>query len=65
MKIKQIRILVSRTVNIGDFNSLKIEGECTVELKDGESTFEARQVAMDEIKIQLNEAFQKFKPKKK
>jgi hypothetical protein len=63
MKIKQVRVAASRTVNLGNFNSLKIEGECTVEVEDGESTMKARAAALDEVKIQLGEAYKKFRPK--
>jgi len=72
MKIKQIRINASRTINLGNYESLKIEGECTVEIDEtdyllGEDDFlpAARQKALDEVAVQLNNAYDKFKPKTK
>jgi len=67
MKIKQVRISASRTINLGDFNSLKIEGECVVQMpSEGVySSSDARQLAIKEVKEQLKEAYTAFKPAKK
>lgn len=73
MRIKEITIGASRTVNLGNYNSLKVEGRCTVELPvtfdmeeqsvQEEMLAKARSTAVSEVKVQMEEAFEQFKPK--
>ena len=69
MRIKEITIGASRTINLGDYNSIRVEGSCTIELNPGEdeSPFieNARSLAIEEVKCQLKEAYEKVKPPKK
>ena len=63
-RIKEVTIGASRTLNLGNYNSIKIEGSATVEV-DGNNVGHARETAINEVKIQLEEAYEKFKPAKK
>lgn len=62
MRIKEITMTGSRTINLGNYNSIKIEGSCTIELAEGESTVDARALALIEIKNQMNEMHNSLKP---
>ena len=63
MKISQITISASRTVNLGNYNSLKVEGAATVTLDEHDLIDIARDAAIKEVKEQMEEAFKEFKPK--
>ena len=65
MKITQLRVDVGRTINLGNYNSLKIEQGVTVDLEDGDTIEDARAAAFDEIKHGLMEQNAKFNPKSK
>jgi len=65
MKITQLSVTVGRTINLGNYNSLKIEQGVTVDLEDGDSIEDARAAAFDEIKHGLMEQNAKFNPKSK
>ena len=64
IRISQIRVCASRTINTGNYNSLKIEGECTVDIDAEDQGLEslARSMAVEEVKKQLELAFKEFKP---
>ena len=63
MKISQITICVSRTINLGNYESLKVEGTCVVDLEEDDLIDMARSKAIDEVKEQMSEAFKECKPK--
>lgn len=69
MKIKEITIGGSRTINLGNYNSIKVEGSCTVELgndeQDNVSLEDARIMAIEEVKVQLVESYKRLKPPEK
>lgn len=69
MKITEITIGASRTINLGNYNNMKVQGSCTVTLNDNEATEEhleeAREMALIEVKKQLNDAYSEIKPKSK
>lgn len=65
MKIKELTVVVGRTINLGNYNSLKIEQGVTVSLEDGDDIEDARAAAFDEIKHGLVEQNKKFNPKSK
>ena len=69
MKIKEITVGASRTINLGNYNSIKVEGRCTVELADGEDESPfielAREKATNEVRELLKEAYTELKPPKK
>lgn len=63
MRIKEITVGASRTINLGNFNSIKVE------LSEGEDQSPhidaAREWALNEVKQQLKEAYVKIKPPSK
>ena len=64
VRITQITIGASRTINLGNYNSLKVEGSVTVEIdaEDGGLESLARAMAIAEVKKQLEEAYSEFQP---
>ena len=69
MRIKEITLTGSRTINLGNFNSIKVEGSCTVSIDENEQDEffidTARSLAMQEVKKQMNELYNKLKPSEK
>ena len=69
MRIKEITIGASRTINLGNYNSIKVEGSCTIEIADGEDASPfievAREKAIEEVRQQLKEAYKELSPPKK
>ena len=71
MKFKELTVSASRTINLGNFNSLKVEGSATVVVDQNPLTDSARAAAcaaaraaaIKEVKEQLEEAYKEFKPK--
>lgn len=67
MRIKEITVSASRTINLGNYESLRVEGSCTMELQPHEAEAEfvdaARKQAIEEIKTQMNQAYNAVKPK--
>ena len=70
MKVVQIYMNASRTINLGNYESVKVEGACTIHFDelDGlvgeeESLLAARVKAISEIKKQMEDAFVAIKPK--
>lgn len=65
MRIKEITVGASRTINLGNYESLKVEGSCTVELSEHDkgNVETARKIALEEVKTQMNEAYKATKPK--
>lgn len=55
MKIKQIRAVVSRTVNMGNYESLRIEAEQVAELDPGEDPKKAFQKLFERTKKEVKE----------
>jgi len=64
IRITQITVGASRTINLGNYNSLKIDGSCTVDIDAEDRGLEslARSTAVEEVKKQLELAFKEFKP---
>lgn len=65
MRISKISIASSRTINLGNYESLQVRGECTVELDENDLIDVARDRAISEVKEQMQEAFAATKPKGK
>lgn len=65
MRIKEITVGASRTINMGNYESIRVEGSCTIELDDDDSVIgPAREAAIAECKLQMNEAYKAIKPAK-
>lgn len=65
MRIKGITVGASRTVNLGNYESVKVEGLCTVEIENGDDIALARAAAIDEVKTQMSQIFATVQPAKK
>lgn len=69
MYIKEITVGGSRTINLGNYNSIKVEGSCTVHLDESEQDElfiqSAREMATLEVKTQLINAYKSIQPKEK
>lgn len=62
--IKQITVSVGRTVNLGNFESLRIEGSATVEIEPGQALEDAEREALDEARKLLVAAYNQNRPKR-
>lgn len=63
MRIKEISVTVSRTFNLGNYNSLRVEASAVCELLDGETAEEGRVMLLDDIRKSLREQYAEFGPK--
>ncbi len=57
MLITELRVQVSKTINLGNFNSIKIEGGLTAALGEGESLDAAKTAVQRELKLLLDETY--------
>ncbi len=55
MKTKQIRAAVSRTVNMGNFESLRIEADVTIDLDPKDDPQDAFVQAFEDVKNQVRQ----------
>lgn len=65
MKITEISAPVSRTFNLGNFNSLRVEATATACVDDVGEIEEARAACLAEVRETLRRAYEEFKPKEK
>lgn len=63
-KIKEITISSSRTINLGNYESMQVQGSCTIEIDDSSQLELARDKAIQEVRKQMNEVYIATKPKK-
>ena len=49
MKIKDLTIRVAKTINLGNFNSIRVEAECTAALAAGDDLKSATFCLNDEL----------------
>ena len=63
-KIKEITVGASRTINLGNYESMQVQGSCTIEFDDPSQVNLARDQALQEVKTQMNEAYKSIRPKK-
>ncbi|MBI2240269.1 MAG: hypothetical protein HYU59_05630 [Magnetospirillum gryphiswaldense] len=61
MRITSITVGLARTINLGNFESARLEGAATVEIAEGDDVDIARESAMNELEIQLRSLYAKFK----
>ena len=66
MKLTQLSMNVSRTFNLGNYESLKVEAGAVIEFEDGEAGHAqgARDRMLAEIREALSQEHVAFKPKK-
>ena len=64
MKITEITIGVSRTFNLGDYNSLRVEASASASVEDSVDMDSARATLLAEVRETLRRAYVEFKPKK-
>lgn len=64
MKLTEISISVSRTFNLGNFESLRVEASAAASIDD-EDMAGARALLLDECRLSLRAAYEAFKPKSK
>lgn len=65
MRISKISIAAPRTINLGNYESLQVRGECTIEIDENDLIEIARSRAIEDVKDQMQEAFAATKPKGK
>ncbi len=66
MKLSQVSMTVSRTINLGDYNSLRLEAGAVIEFESGEEPDPkaARERMLEEVRTSLREQYVAFKQKK-
>lgn len=57
MKPTLIRIAVSKTVNLGNFNSIRVECDLTAAVEEGETLSSAKADLQEEVRTALAESF--------
>jgi hypothetical protein len=65
MKITEIGISVSRTFNLGNFESLRVEATATASVEDVREIEVAKVMLLGEIRETLRSTYEDFRPKKK
>ena len=65
MKITEITIGVSRTFNLGDYNSLRVEASASASVEDSVDMDSARATLLAEVRETLRRTYLEFKPAKK
>ena len=65
MTITEIRIGIARTVNLGNFESLRIEGSVTASVPEGDDIAMVKQSLQAELRTLLEETYRaQYKAKK-
>ena len=64
MKIKEIGISVSRTFNLGNFESLRVEASAGASVEEGIEIEGARVALLAEVRETLRRTYLEFRPKK-
>lgn len=65
MRIREISVTVSRTFNLGNYESLRLEAGATGELQDGDDIGAGRAALLEEARESLRAQHAAFKPKEK
>ena len=63
MTLKEMQIGVSRTFNLGNFESLRIEAGMTATIAEGDDLDEVRLLILDEIRKSLSAAYKANLPR--
>lgn len=56
MKIKQIRVAIGRTVNLGNFESLRIDIDMSADMEDNENPHACTEQLRHAVKLELGKA---------
>lgn len=64
MRVKECTFGVARTINLGNYESLRLEHSVTVELSDGETVAEVRDAAFEQMRETINAEYLAFQKKK-
>lgn len=65
MKIREVSVTVSRTFNLGNYESLRLEGGAVADLQEGDDVVAARAQLLTEVRESLRQQYGEFKPKEK
>lgn len=57
MKIAQFSVTTSRTINLGNFESLRVEATVTVNINDGDEMVAARSEAQTQLRTLLEDTY--------
>ncbi len=55
MRISSISLSLGRTVNLGDYNSMRVETGATMDIDEGDDLSAAKAALHDEVKAMLEE----------
>ncbi len=64
MKVKECTFGVARTINLGNYESLRLEHSVTIELQDSETVHQVRDAAFEQMKDTINAEYLAFQKKK-
>lgn len=64
MKIDSITIGISRTFNLGNYESLRVEASASASVDEDDDIEAARAECLCEVRSSLRSAYEEFKPKK-
>jgi hypothetical protein len=57
MNVREIRLSVGRTINLGDFNSLRLDAGLTVAVSEGDDLHAIRQEMHQDLEHMIEEAW--------
>lgn len=63
-RITEIRIGIARTINLGNYESLRLEGSLTAAIQDGDDIAAVKAAAQVELRAMLEETYRsQYQPK--
>jgi hypothetical protein len=63
VKAKEIRITASRTFNLGNMQSFRVEAGLTLEIEEGDTIEGVRQRLLEELRKSLSDTYRAFHPR--
>lgn len=57
MRVTELRLSVGKTINLGNFNSLRIECGTTVSFEEGDDIARVKASMQDEMRLMLDETY--------
>lgn len=64
MRVKECTFGVARTINLGNYESLRLEHSVTVELAEGETVAQVRDATFEHMRETINAEYLAFNKKK-